>query len=87
MMCGILSLALNRPGMIVHSCNPSVREMGAGRPEIQGHPRLHSESETNLDYMRPVKKEREEDEVGRRGEEDLFIIIDRLWLCGILHGS
>ncbi|ERE86451.1 hypothetical protein H671_2g4471 [Cricetulus griseus] len=36
--------------------------MGAGRPEIQGHPRLHSESETNLDYMRPVKKEREEDE-------------------------
>jgi hypothetical protein len=49
---------------------------------IQGHPCLHSEFETNLDYRKCVKrKERRRKRRGRGGERRLlFTIIGRFWL-------
>lgn len=35
----------------------SVREVDAGRSEVQGDPGLHSKVETALGYIRPFKKE------------------------------
>lgn len=41
-----------KPELVVHSCNPIIREVEAGGSEVQGHPQLHSKSEASLGYKR-----------------------------------
>lgn len=56
-MCEALVLIItHKPCVPVPVYNPSVWEMGAGRPEIQGHPWLPSEFEMSLKYIRPCCK-------------------------------
>lgn len=47
-----LGSALRKLGMVARACDPSTREVEAGRSEVQGHPQLHSEFEANLDHIR-----------------------------------
>lgn len=37
--------------VIENPWNPSMLEMEAGKPGVQGHPQLHSEFKISLDYM------------------------------------
>lgn len=50
--------------MVMHPCNPSSRESEVRRPEVQGHPPLHSELACDqselLDYMRPCPSQKKE---------------------------
>lgn len=56
-MCEALVLLItHKPSVPVPVYNPSVLEMEAGRPEIQGHPWLPSEFEMSLKYLRPCCK-------------------------------
>lgn len=43
--------------MLMHTYNPSTGVVEAGRSEVPGHPQLHSETETSLDYMQPCLKD------------------------------
>jgi hypothetical protein len=43
---------LHHLGMMVHTCNSSAEEVGAGRSEVQGHPWLYGEFEVSLGYMK-----------------------------------
>lgn len=44
--------------MVAHICNPSTREVDAGRTEVQGYPQLQNESEDSLGYMRVCLKKK-----------------------------
>lgn len=35
------------PGMVVHTCDPSTKEMAVGGSEVGGHLHLHNELKTN----------------------------------------
>lgn len=43
----------NQPGVVVvvHTCNPSTREVEAGGSKAQGHPQLPGEFEGSLGYV------------------------------------
>jgi hypothetical protein len=44
----ILSLALHKPGMVVHTCSPSTWELEAGVSGIEGNPWLRRDLEDSL---------------------------------------
>jgi hypothetical protein len=50
--------------MALHACNPSTREMKAGKPGILGHPRLHRKFKfkDSLGHRRPCFKTKETQE-------------------------
>lgn len=50
------SSALNKPGMVAHAYKPSTWEVKAGESEGQGYSWPNSESEVNMGYMKPNKK-------------------------------
>lgn len=39
---------LNKPGIVVHTCNPNPQEVKTGKPELPSQLQLHSESKANL---------------------------------------
>ena len=42
--------------VVMHACNPSTWEVGAGRRGVQRHPGLYNEFEAILSYMVTVSK-------------------------------
>lgn len=52
----LVLIITHKPSVPVPVYNPSVWEMEARRPEIQGHPWLPSEFEMSLKYIRPCCK-------------------------------
>lgn len=55
----ILSQALRKPGMVVHTCNSSTRKVKAGRSEVQGHSIIQSEFGDSTDYIKPCFNKKE----------------------------
>jgi hypothetical protein len=54
-------------------------KMGAGRPSDQGHPRLHTEFEASLGYIRPcLRKERKGREKGGKGNQNESDWVERV---------
>lgn len=47
-----------KPGMVVHTCNPTSWEVEAGESEVQGHPWPQSNSKVRLCYKRLFKKKK-----------------------------
>lgn len=35
-------------GLVAQDCDPGIRDVETGRPELQGHPRLRSNCDANL---------------------------------------
>lgn len=48
----ILKIIIKLPSMIVHACNSSTSEIGAGASEIEGQLQIHGEFKTSLSCMR-----------------------------------
>lgn len=53
-----LGLVPNTTYRSAHTCTPSTWGVAAGRSEVEGHPQMHSQSEFQLDYMRPWRERR-----------------------------
>jgi hypothetical protein len=53
-------------GVMMHACNPSTGDVEGGAPQVQSHPQLHSEYESNLRSRRPCLKKTREGGKGRR---------------------
>ncbi|CAO2629708.1 hypothetical protein LEMLEM_LOCUS20606 [Lemmus lemmus] len=47
-------------GMVVHSCNPSTREVKVGEAGVQDQPWLHRKFKDSLGYMKTCPKKAKE---------------------------
>lgn len=43
-------------GVLVHACNSSTGDVGAGKLEAQGHPQLHSEPTASLSFVSKIDR-------------------------------
>lgn len=51
------SLAAQKPGVTVQTCNPSLWEVEAEGPGVQHQPQLHNGLRSSLGYVRPCLEE------------------------------
>lgn len=42
--------------MLAYACNPSMKELEAGGPGMQGYPQLYGDFKASLSYMKPCLK-------------------------------
>lgn len=66
----VLSPVFHTSGIVVHADNLSTWEVEPEGSEVQDHPQIRIESDTNLDYMRPCltkTKTRREASTGAAG--------------------
>lgn len=58
--------------MMVPTYSPSTQEEEAQESGVQGHPWLHSKSETSLNYLRPYLKKKKETKYNDDDDDDSF---------------
>lgn len=55
--------------MVMHACHPSMREVGAGLSDVEGHPPLHRGFEASRSYVRHHFGKQEQKEIHIRFTE------------------